>query len=723
MKTWTPQSKHNLQITGGTEAVKYLASVGYQNQDGYYINSATGYKQYDLRLNLDAKFNDYISMNIGFIGRNEDRNFPTVGASDIFRMLMRGKPTDPAFWPNGLPGPDIENGQNPVTVTTNATGYDKDNRYYLQTNGSLNIKVPGVEGLEVNLTGAVDKYLRKRKRWNTPFYLYTWDGSSYEDDGTTPLLVAGIRGGGGGFQPELNEYYEDQLDINLTGMISYNKSFNDHTIGVMVGTQRETINHSNFDAYRKYYLSSAIDQIFAGSDLEKNNAGSAWERARLSYFGRVNYNYREKYLLEFLWRYDGSYNFPDDTRYGFFPGILAGWTLSEEDFWKDNIGMFNYLKIRGSYGQMGNDQIWYGDDYLEYQYFATYGFETTVLDGGLEKTLYETRVPNDQITWEIANNFNIGIEGELFDGLFNFEFDYFKNKRTQIPWIRNASMPQTTGITLPAENIGELENKGFDFLVGFNQQKGDFTYNISANGGYAQNKILFWDETPGAPERQVSTGHPINTGLYYLNDGAFYDQAEIDAETLNYDEISNNLRPGDLKYKDVNDDGIINADDRVRIDKNNVPTFQGGISGSLQWRNFDFSILFQGSAGAHIWVKTESGEIGNYTLERYENRWTPDNPSHTHPRIDNRDDQYWSGSNDYFLRPTDYIRLKNMEIGYNLPSELLSKVSISNLRIYANGMNLITWDKLDVYDPEATNSQGRYYPQARVLSVGLNLTF
>nr|WP_157638008.1 SusC/RagA family TonB-linked outer membrane protein [Flexithrix dorotheae] len=723
MKNWSPMSKHNIQVTGGTEDVKYLASMGYQNQDGYYKNSATGYKQYDFRLNLDTKFSEYISADFGFIGRYEKRFFPTQSAGAIFRMLMRGKPGDPAYWPNGLPGPDIENGQNPVVITTNATGYDKDDRYYMQSNGSLNFKIPGIEGLNIKLTGAADKYIKKTKRWDTPFYLYTWDGTSYEDDGTTPLLVPGIRGGGPGFQPQLNEGFEEQLDINLMSIISYDRSFNDHNVGIMAGAQKETVNNNSFGAFRKFYISGAIDQIFAGADLEKDNSGSAWERARMSYFGRVNYNYKEKYMVEFMWRYDGSYNFPEDTRYGFFPGILAGWTISEENFWKDNINFMSYFKLRGSYGEMGNDQIWYGGNYLEYQYFATYGFNSYILNDEVTKTLFETRVPNNNITWEVAKNANIGIEGEILDGMINFEMDYFNNKRTQIPWLRNASVPQTTGLTLPAENIGELENKGFDFLIGFNRQSGDFRYNISANGSYAKNKILFWDEAPGAPEWQQSTGRPINTGLYYKYDGVFKDQAEIDAEPLDYSAISNNLRPGDMKYVDYDGNGIIDADDRVRVDKNNVPTFQGGITGSVAWKNFDFSILFQGSAGAQIWVKTESGEIGNYTVERYENRWSPDNPSTVHPRLDNRGDQYWSGGNDYFLRSTDYVRLKNMEIGYSFPAQIINKVGIENLRIYANGLNLVTWDGLDVYDPESTNSAGSYYPQARVMSMGLNLSF
>src|SRR5690606_14996186 len=192
LKDYSPQTQHNLQLTGGSENFQYLTSIGYQNQDAFYKNSATNYKQYDLRINLDAKINDYISTKIGVLGRQEDRNFPTKGAGTIFRMLMRGNPTQPAFWPNGLPGPDIEYGENPVVITTDQTGYNKDNRYYFQTNGEINISIPGVEGLKFTGTAAADKYIRQTKQWQIPWYLYTWQGD-YETDGT-PKLVAGKRG-------------------------------------------------------------------------------------------------------------------------------------------------------------------------------------------------------------------------------------------------------------------------------------------------------------------------------------------------------------------------------------------------------------------------------------------------------------------------------------------------------------------------------------------------
>lgn len=720
LKNWSPQSQHNLQISGGTDDIKYLTSIGYQNQDAYYKNSATGYSQYDVRVNLDANINKYISTKIGLLGRQENREFPTKSAGAIFRMLMRGIPTEPAFWPNGMPGPDIEYGENPVVITTDQTGYDRDKRYYFQTNGEVTITVPWVEGLKFTGTASVDKYVRQTKRWEIPWYLYTWQGD-YEEDGVTPLLVRGQRGPA---DPRLNQGNEDQLNVLLGGVLSYDRTFGDHTLNLLAGVNRETISNENFNAFRRYFISANIDYLFAGGEAEKNNGGGAWERARLNYFGRVGYNYKSRYIAEFLWRYDGSYMFPESSRYGFFPGVMAGWMISEENFWKDGVPFVNYLKLRGSYGQMGNDNIYYDDELQEYQYFSTYGFGTYIVGNELVKTLYETRVPNAFITWEVANNYNIGLDGQLMDGKFNFTVEWFKNRRESILWRRNASIPQTAGMTLPAENIGIVENTGWDFSAGYTDQIGELNLNVSLNGGYAKNKIIFWDESPGAPEWQQSTGRTINSELYYIYDGVFRDEAEIAANPIDYSSVTNSLRPGDMKFVDYDNDGAITPDDRVRRDKNTIPTFQGGLNIGLGYKGFDLTVLFQGAAGGELRVGTdESGAIGNYLLDFYENRWQVGAPSSEHPRITDRSDQYYSSGNTYWLRSTDYIRLKNLELGYTIPTQWVKPAGISSLRVYVSGFNLFTWSKVGVLDPESTNQLGHYYPQARLLNTGIAVTF
>ena len=212
-------------------------------------------------------------------------------------------------------------------------------------------------------------------------------------------------------------------------MLNYDRTFGDHTFNFLAGINRETVNGDFFNAYRRYFISTAVDQMFAGGDAEKNNGGGAYQRARLSYFGRVGYNFQEKYMAEFLWRYDGSYMFPEQSRFGFFPGILAGWRISEENFFKDNVPFINNLKLRGSYGQMGNDQVFFNGALQEYQYLATYGFDRTyIIDDKLAKAIYERRVPNYDFTWEVANNLNIGLEGTLWNNRINY-----KNKDLRLP--------------------------------------------------------------------------------------------------------------------------------------------------------------------------------------------------------------------------------------------------------------------------------------------------
>lgn len=737
IRKWSPQQRHNLQLTGGSENIKYLASLGYINQEGNYVNSATGYKQYDMRVNLDTKINKYVTAKLGVVMREEFRRFPNGGgAGDIFRMLMRGKPTEIAIWPDGRPGPDIENGQNPAVITTNTTGYNNDKRDYIQTNGQLDIDVPGVPGLKVTAMAAVDKQMRRQKSFQKPWTLYYWDKKTYEQDGVTPFLTGTVRSTFN--DPRLTETSSQELSIQLTGQASYEKTFGSHNFNAMVGIQRETVDADGFFAYRRYFISPVVDQLFAGGTPEQNignsgtNNGDLYKRARLSYFGRVGYNYKEKYLAEFLWRADGSYVFPKEGRFGFFPGVSAGWRISEEGFWKDNIRFVNNVKLRASWGQMGAEPYLLGTETLaEYQYLNTMGFGTYIINDQVAKTLLETRVANNTFTWEVANNTNFGIEGTLWKDRIAFEIDYFINNRSKILIPKTGSTPSSAGIDgkLPPQNLGKLQNKGWEFKVSYDGSVDNFTYSVGVNGGYAKNTIKYWDETPGAPSYQRTTGKPYTAFLAYQYDGVFVDQAAIDANKVDYSGITGSLRPGDMKFKDINSDGKITADDKVRSEKTNRPQFTGGMNINLGYKSFDLSILFQGALGGLQYIgQTESGDIGNYLKYAYDHRWTIDNPSSTDPRLANRNNTYYTnfdnaGANTYYLKSNNYLRLKNIELGYNLPSEIGSKIGVGNLRVYVNGLNLITFDKIKIWDPEATSSNGQYYPQSRVLNAGVRVTF
>jgi hypothetical protein len=650
-----------------------------------------------MRLNLDARVNKYISTNIGLTAREEFRFFPTVGAGDIFRMLIRGKPTEVAVWPNGLPGPDIENGQNPVVVTTGQTGYDRNRRDYFQTNGQVEIRNPWIEGLKFTLQGAADKFIGRTKRFQTPWALYTWDKVSFEADGVTPKLTRTVRSPFS--DPMLRQTDEEELRINLTGLVNYDRTFgSDHTIAVLGGVQKETRRGDNFFAYRRGFISPAVDQLVVGGTGQQDIGGTAFEQARLSYFGRVAYNYREKYLAEFVWRYDGSYIFPEASRFGFFPGILLGYNISKENFFRD-ITFVNNLKIRASYGQMGNDRL----NIADYAYLPTYSLSgVQIINGQITRTLTEPRVPNPDFTWEVANNANIGLEGSVLNNKVFFEV-----------------------------NAGHVENKGWEFRVGYNGRGRDLTYNVSVNGGYARNKVIFWDENPGVPEWQRATGHSVGTNgfdpLAWVYDGVFRDEKDLADNKLNYGPIEGSLRPGDMKFKDINADGKIDALDAVRLDKQRDPRFTGGLNINVNYKNFDLSALIQGALGGLQFINfNETGEFGNYTKYSYDNRWSVDNPSTEHPRLVSRNNRYYTnnqGLNTYFLRNNDYVRFKNFEVGYTLGAGVGQRIGISRFRVYVSGLNLITWDKLKLWDPETVATNGYAYPQARIISTGVRVTF
>ena len=725
-KTWSPMNRHNLQINGGTEAIRYLASVGFLNQDAYYKNSATKYHQYNARVNLDAKVSNYISTNIGLVARREDRNFPTESAGSIFRMLMRGRPTEPEVWPNGLPGPDIENGQNPYVITTNATGYTKNPADFLQANGGVVISNPWIEGLKLTLNGAVDNTSETNKTWQTPWMLYTWDRVSKGTDGL-PLLVGAVRSN---FRdPRLSQSYRNVLNTNLTGLLTYDfKVGSNNNFSILAGVTKENFNGSTFGAFRRNYISGAVDQIFAGGSLQQSTSGSAYNRARLGYYGRAQYNFKEKYLAEFIWRYDGSYIFPTSGRFGFFPGLLLGWNVTQEPWFKVN-GIDN-LKLRASYGQMGNDQVFFNGQLQEYAYLSTYGFGAYPINGAVVTTLNETILANPDFTWERANNYNFGIDATIFNGRIDGTLEYFKNRRDQILIQKTGSTPASTGISslLPPVNAGKVDNSGFEFSLNYNGKPSNkIQFRAGINGGYAKNNVIFMDEIPNIPDYQRQEGKPIGAYLAYISDGAFKDQAAVDANKLDYSAVTNKLIPGDMKFKDINGDGKINGDDRQRLDESITPKFNFGGTIDLRYKNFDLSMLFQGATGASLRVQTESGDIGNFLKYSYDNRWSIDNPSDVHPRLASRGDTYFTGGNygfnTYYLFSKDYIRLKNLELGYNLPKNIVSRFKLGNARVYLNGLNLITFDKLEVYDPESTNQGGTFYPQARMINTGISVTF
>ncbi|MBS1920504.1 MAG: TonB-dependent receptor [Bacteroidetes bacterium] len=704
------QDYANVSLSGGSEGLKYFVSLGSNYQDGIYRNSATNYSQTDFRSNIDAKISDNIKVSLDVAGRQENRNSPTISRSLIFDFAVtRALPNVVSFYGPGLPGSNFEAGNNPAVISTNATGYDRDKRYYMQSNLKLDINIPWIKGLSITGNASFDKNFLNEKIWRTPWYLYTWDGVTL-DANNKPVLTK-VKSGYA--DPNLTQVMADGQMTTLNALINYHTTIAEkHNIKVLLGTEKSVGGLMNLSAYRRYFLSTGLDQMFAGGDLEKDNNGSASQEARLNYFGRFNYDFRSKYMIEILFRYDGSYIFPEDKRFGFFPGISVGWQIGKEKFWVDNLSFINSFKIRASWGQTGNDRI------TEYQYLSSMGFGTPlVLNGNvLFKTLNELRISNPNVTWEVANQSNIGFDGELMNGKIKISGDYFHNLRSNILAFRNASVPTSTGLTLPMENIGKVVNQGYEFLVSYGDTRKDFSYQVSVNGGFAKNKIKFWDETPGAPDYQKSTGHPMNTNLYYQAIGIYKDQASVDASPHWV-----GARAGDIQFKDVNGDGQVNGLDKVRDDRSNIPTFTGGMSLNLRYKNIYVSMLFQGATGAVRYDSiTHSGAIGNFFQKDAIGRWTPDNIEATKPRTWNGSGAYWTAqANTYWLQNADYLRLKNIEIGYELPKKINKKMGIQSSTLFISGLNLLTFDHLKDFDPETISNIS--YPLNKVINFGINV--
>lgn len=716
LKDWSPQSNINVSVSGGTERTKYFLSMSAKTQDGFYRNSGTKYKQYDLRSNFDVNLTKGLDLTVNLSGRLEDRKYPTRSAENVFRMLMRSKPNMPAYWPNGMAGPDIEFGDNPVVICTDQTGYDRDKRYVLNGDFGLNIQIPYVTGLSLKLGASFDKTFRFRKIWQTPWYLYSWDGTSRDESGQ-PILQQGKKGYD---DARLNQSTENNYNIQLSAILNYSRVFNvDHTVNATLGVERIKGRGDSFEAYRRYYISTAIDELFAGGQSEINNTGSSYTEARLNYFGRFNYAYKQKYLAEVVWRYQGSYIFDQSNHFGFFPGASLGYVISEENYFKKALPFVHFAKVRASWGQTGNDLI------NAYQYLASYSYNNLmyITNSGAtyNQALKENVVPNKNVTWETATQENVGLDLQFLKGDLAFTIDYFRNTRKDILWHRNASVPNTSGMTLPDENLGKVRNQGIDFDLSYHHRWGDVLFNASVNGVYAKNKILFWDEAPGAPDYQKSTGMPIGAGLVYKAVGIYQTQEEIDNDPAHWP----GARPGDIKFADINGDNKLDGNDRFRYDKTNIPTFTYGINLGAQYKGFDVTALFQGAMGGVFFQSTESGDFGNFLKSFYDNRWTAENPSATYPRTYNRSNEYWvNQSNTFWIHRTDYIRLKNIEIGYTLPNALTSKIKIERLRFYINGYNLLTIapDMKD-YDPENTSGRGYNYPLSKIINFGASITF
>lgn len=750
LKPRSAQNNANLSVSGGSENVHYFFSLDYKHQDGEYRNSATYYNQYGFTSNIDANITKDIRVGLNVTGRLQDKHYPQKSASTIFGDLASAYPTSVAWWPNGDPGPAREHGENPVVISTNATGSNNDKYYVLNSNLKLDVNIPWVKGLTFNGNVAFDQGFDFDKNFTEPWRLYSWDGTTVDAKGQ-PVLTSNVFGAGTNNSPTLYENFESDYSKLAYGLVNYQTTIADeHSLKIMLGAQESKIDTEYFNAYRDLFASTAVQEMFAGATANQATGGSGNVSSRLSYFGRVNYSYANKYLVEFVGRYDGSYIFAPGHRYGFFPGVTAGWVASEEKFWKDNVRFIDYFKLRASWGKTGNDRV-AGFQYLTSYLFGSSYYNTTgqyypfvVNNAGSPselQTVYESVIANPNITWEVANQSDVGFNANFLNNKLTVEADYFYYKRSNILWPQNATVPSSAGLSLPSVNYGKVQNQGFDFSISYaNTTRSKFNYSISLNGSYAQNKVLQWGEAPGAPVWQQTTGHPMGSGLYYVANGIIHNSKDSAAYASSFKSwgLSTPPAPGDIRYVDIAHNDTMDSRQQTRIYKSSIPTFTFGTYINLSYKQFDLSLLFQGATGAVMYLNSDGGTFTNFRKSLLDGRWSPTNPDGNIPRTPNRGNYYWDNTgNTFFLHKTDYVRLKTLQFGYTIDAKGLENSGIHNLRVYVSGQNLLTWcPGIKDFDPESAgnptptdlknaipSNSGGTYPLSRVVSMGLTLTF
>lgn len=706
IKDFSTQHQHSLSLRGGNERVKYYVSGNFSNQNSVVKNGINDYKKFGVRSNIDAKVTDNVKVGLDLSILQSDKTVPGPGSGIIFQSMIRNYPFLIARYPNGMLGAGIERGENPLAMAREDAGYLKTKTNLYQTTFNFDISIPKVEGLGIDGFAAYDVSNEFVKSWYTPWTVYNYDSKT--DTYETKL-------GGSVAKPQLTEEFLYDNRLTLNAKVKYNRTFDKHSLNSFLAVEQTLQKSNNFKAFRKNYLTNVIDQLFAGDEKDQSTDGKAAETARRNLFGRVSYSYSDIYLFDFNFRYDGSSNFPKNRRWGFFPGVSLGWRASEEKFISDNIDAIDNLKLRASWGKMGNDQV------DAFQYLSSYTFTGGYYLGANSdpaKGVVRGLSPNPYITWEVANMINLGLDLTLWNGLFGVTADVFKQKRENILTERNASIPLYTGLKLPDENIGTVENKGFELELSHFNTKMDWQYSITGNISYSKNKIVDIDEAANAQVWQMRTGHPMGTELYYVDMGIYRSQEEIDSTPHPI-----GTKVGDLRYKDINGDGEIDNKDRVRLDKTNTPEIVYGLNLSAGNKAFDISMLIQGQARAWQYIYLQSGLQGNTFRDLALNRYTESNPNSKYPHLTSYETEISGYRSTFWLKNAGFIRLKSVEVGYTFPKKLVSQLNIENLRLYISGFNLITLDKLKWFDPEGSSETGAFYPQNRIYNIGLSLTF
>jgi TonB-linked SusC/RagA family outer membrane protein len=710
LKKRTAMWQHNLIVDGGSKISKYFISLGYLDQGGLY--ELSNFKRYNLRANIDTKITDNFNIGFDVAGRLERRSQSAAG-DGVFSTVINSYPTEPAYVPPTVDEGGLNsNGQSTSPIGQALfSGYDRTSTNVFQGTLRALYNFPFIKGLSAKLNYSYDHSSATNKVFNIPytFYIHNKAADTYSSTQSSALIA-------------LNQGYAEAILQTLQTSLIYDKAFKKHTIAGLLLFERILSQSQDLTAYRQGFLSPAIDQLFAGGDLNKTNGGSSGEFARMGYVGRVNYNYAEKYLFQANFRYDGSSNFPSDKRWGFFPAVSAGWRIHEEPFMA-NVGFITNLKLRASWGQYGNDRV------PPFQYLSGFNvINGAYIGSGYQKGINDTGIPNPNITWETATNTDIGFEFGVINEKITGEIVYFTKETKDILLPRNASVPSTFGATLPYENIGIVNNKGVEAALMYRDQAGSVAFSVQGNMTYTKNKVEYMDEPADVDERIRRTGQPFDQYYGLKAIGLFQSQAEID-NAPDQDGTGNaTIHQGDIKYLDFDNDGKVDGLDIHHIGKNDIPQVIFGLNLTADYKGFGLTANFQGATGFQQYLRWDPFNLNSNALNIFKDSWTPETPEAKYPALYNSPNQNNTKESSFWLYDGTYVRLRNLELAYTFNTlAAFQKIGIKSLRVFASGNNLFTISKLKDFDPEAPNiDPGRssfYYPQLKTMSLGLSVKF
>ena len=719
-KSSAPQTQGNVNISGGTERVRYFISMGMLDQKGFFKNHDTRYdanfnfNRYNYLANLDIDFTKTTLVAINMGGRVEKRNFPRSG-DDINQLFRR------IYWATPFSGPGIVDGKwikgnsqyLPVGLSDGlgniyGRGYGSKTTNVVNLDLALTQKLDFVtKGLQFKIKVAYNSGYDHTKERATSIESYQpW----YRKDVTWMEHPAGS-------DPNEVVYIQD----GEAGLISYAESF---------GKSRDWYAEASFDWKRDFGLHhlSALALYNQSKTYYPDSDYPGIPRGYVGLVGRVTYDYDNKYLIEGNVGYNGSENFAPGNRYGFFPAVSGGWVLTQEEFLKDN-PVVNFLKIRASYGIVGNDRYHpYGTGfmdrflYLPNSYFIGSGYQfgtgTSWSPGAYEKSF-----GNSGLSWEKSAKQNYGIDFSLFNQKLSGSIDYFYEKRTDI-LAKASTDPIIHAMSLPVLNLGIVSNKGVELNLKWNHKINSFRYWTNLNVSYAKNKIVYQDEVPSEYTYTLKTGHPVGQPFGLKVRGFYYEGMEDVADH------SYVLKEGDVVYEDLNHDGKIDDNDKTAIGYPSYPLLNAGLTLGFEYKGFDFSMLWVGATKtSRVLEETFRKPLGE-TYDRslmshqFTDRWTPETaataklPRATIDGVKNnyRDSELW-------VKDASYLRLKNIEIGYNFRLPFMPKIGMEKMRVFMTGYNLLTFDKLKISDPESMSSGVPQYPVMRVINFGLNVSF